>query len=411
MGPRRTRARVLAMAPVDRVARTRAAVAFAVALLGALLLSTLATTGAPRVRAAEPLSVTTPYPAVAAEPGDDLTFPINVATDQRRTVQLALSGVPQGWEARLRGGGFTLDGVTAEPTAPPQVELAVTVPEAVTGGSFTITVEATSGTLTASLPVTIRIAAETGGDATFDPPEVTTKEGPPGETYTFTLTLRNDTARELQFALEGLGPQGWQVRARPSGEDQATGVTVDAGSSETITVTAVSPPRAEAGTYPMQVVATAGDVRVESARFGVVITGTPELQLVMPEGQTLNLSANAGAAKQFQMFVRNSGTAPLQNVRLESRPPADWQVTFEPETVPQVAPGEAEAVNVTLTPSGNAIAGDYQLDMDATTEQTEASLALRVTIETSLSWALVGAGLMVLALAALWWVFRTFGRR
>ena len=72
-----------------------------------------------------------------------------------------------------------------------------------------------------------------------------------------------------------------------------------------------------------------------------------------------------------------------------------------------------DGVQVTahLTPSGNAIAGDYVTSFKASSTLANASTDIRVTVETSLLWGAVGVGLIVLVLAGLWWTFRRYGRR
>ena len=64
-----------------------------------------------------------------------------------------------------------------------------------------------------------------------------------------------------------------------------------------------------------------------------------------------------------------------------------------------------------MTPSSEAIAGDYVTTFKATAPVANASADVRVTIETSLLWGVVGIGLIVLVLLGLWWTFRRYGRR
>jgi uncharacterized membrane protein len=97
-------------------------------------------------------------------------------------------------------------------------------------------------------------------------------------------------------------------------------------------------------------------------------------------------------------------------VRLSASTPTGWTVTFEPETVTVPALGE-EQVTARLTPSGNAIAGDYLATFNARSDLADAEAQMRVTIETSLLWGVVGIGLIGLVLAGLWWTFRRYGRR
>jgi len=79
--------------------------------------------------------------------------------------------------------------------------------------------------------------------------------------------------------------------------------------------------------------------------------------------------------------------------------------------VPSIAAGEFATINATITPSTNAIAGDYIIGFRANTDETDASMDVRTTVNPSVFGGLVGIGLIILTLAALAWVFRRFGRR
>ncbi|MGZ8528129.1 MAG: NEW3 domain-containing protein, partial [Candidatus Limnocylindrales bacterium] len=64
-----------------------------------------------------------------------------------------------------------------------------------------------------------------------------------------------------------------------------------------------------------------------------------------------------------------------------------------------------------ITPSDQAIAGDYVVSFSAAASEATTSQDIRVTVETSLTWAIVGIALIVLVFVGLGWVFQRFGRR
>ena len=61
------------------------------------------------------LTVSTPFPSVAVEPGDQVSFALTVAAPATVAVALAVEGAPEDWTAAFRGGGFEVDSVTAGP--------------------------------------------------------------------------------------------------------------------------------------------------------------------------------------------------------------------------------------------------------------------------------------------------------
>lgn len=365
---------------------------------------TTATTIAP----VEELTITTPYPAVAVEPGDQVSFDIVVAAPQVTGVQLSVTGVPEGWSNAFRGGGFEIDSVTGGPGLNPAVTFDVTVPVDVEEGEHAFTVTAQGGGTSVDLPLEIRVSQQAGGEVTLTP-DFPGLRAAAGEEVTFQVDLNNDTPSDLQFELDSSGPAGWDVSAQPSGEAQASTVAVTAGGSETVTLTATSPAQVESAQYPISVQATSGDTQV-SAEVIVEIVGSFSAVLDTAD-QRLNAEVSVGSSNDLALVVTNTGTAPLQALELAATPPSNWEVTFDPAAVAALAPGESTVVTATITPSSEAVAGDYVITFNLNHEEVDDSIEVRTTVNPSPIWGFVGIAVIALTLAGLAWVFRRFGRR
>ena len=374
-----------------------------------------ATVLVPTAAAADPLSVTTPYPSVAAQPGASVSFPVTITTDATRTVALTVDGVPQGGSARLTGGGFTVDAVQAESGKPASVSLDVTLPADATG-IISMTVHATSGALAADLPLRLRIEGGAGGSVTIDPP--TGQKVAAGGSLTFNLTLHNNTPRDTTFTFSSQQPDGWQVNALPGGSSQATSLQVAAASSGSVTVSVASPTTATAGDYKVEVdTASDGSVQPDPVILPVTITGTYTVSLTQTSDETLQTSAQPGSGKAYVWVVQNTGSGPLANLTVSATPPTGWTVTFDAATIPSLAPGKSQNVTATITPSGNAVAGDYTIAFNVSAPSSgsvpgaTASQTVRVTVQVGLNWLVVGGAIILLVLVGLSWVFGRFGRR
>jgi uncharacterized membrane protein len=373
--------------------------------VGAMLLGMLA----PAVAAAGGLTLTTAYPAVAVAPGSKVSFDITVASTRAGNVALAVEGVPSGWTATLHGGGFVVDGVTASPGKDATVRLDVAVPGTATATAQTIRVNGDIGGTRAVLPITIRVNAAAAGDITLTT-STPTLTGASDSTFPFSLTLQNDTAQDVTVsATATTDAPGWDVKAEIAGSTQAAATVVKAGSSTTISVTATPAKDAAAGAYKVHVEAKAGD-RTIPGDLGVQITGSYSLTLATPN-QLLSAHGSAGAATQQQFVITNTGTAPLSGVKLTDTPPTGWKVTYDPATIPDIAPNATGTVTATITPSGEAVAGDYVVSFKAANDKANSSADIRFTVETSPIWAFVGIGIIIAILAGLFYVFRTYGRR
>ncbi|HEV8280997.1 MAG TPA: NEW3 domain-containing protein [Candidatus Limnocylindrales bacterium] len=390
--------------PVSRHARVMAALITSSLILAAFV---------PFVTAANGLEVTTPYTAVAVAPGNKVSFDLEVSSTRTANVDLSLSGVPSGWTASIFGGGFVVEGVAVTSGTPAKVRLDVTVPAEATAGASTVRVTARGGGAEDVLPITIRVNAEAAGDLTLttNTPELT---GASDKDFKFDLQFKNDTAQDVTVSAAATGPDGWTVDTSLTGAADAASTVVKAGSSQSISVSAKAAEGTPAGTYPIKVTATAGD-RTVDADLSVAVTGSYSMTLSTPNDR-LSASGGAGSATTMQFVIENTGTAPLTKVKLEATPapPTGWKVVFDPaDGIATIPPKQTANINATITPSGDAVAGDYVVAFRATATEdaTGATSQIRFTVETSPIWAIVGIAIIALILGGLYYVFRTYGRR
>jgi uncharacterized membrane protein len=165
---------------------------------------------------------------------------------------------------------------------------------------------------------------------------------------------------------------------------------------------------AEANTYPVSVVTTVGTEQF-TTDLNVEVTGSYKIEF--SQDQVLSARGPAGGLTEQTFTIENSGTAPVTDLRMSATPASGWIVKFDPESTDSLAPGQSVIVKAQVTPSGDAIAGDYTIAFKATAKETNVSATVRFTVETSLLGAIIGAAVIVAAVAGLYWVFRRYGRR
>lgn len=387
-----------------RIARhARLAAAFSIALM-ALLVTV------PAVAADDGLTISTPYPAVVVAPGSKVSFDLQVASDTTATVALTLGGVPADWKASLLGGGNVVDAVSVPSGKTAEVRLDVDVPATATAGVTRLRVTGVGGGARDELELSIRVDAAAAGDVslTSTTPVLT---GASDANFSFDLVFRNDTPQDLTVSVAATGPDGWTVTPTLTGESQAASTVVKAGATQNVSVSVKPASDAPAGQYPISVVATAGD-HTAKADLGIEITGSYSADLSTPD-QRLSASGSAGSPTKITFTVTNTGTAPITNVKLTGSPPTGWDVTVDPATIDSIAANDTGTFTATVTPSSDAVAGDYVVSFSssATEQGTSGSASIRFTVETSPIWALVGIAIIVLILVGLVYVFRTYGRR
>jgi uncharacterized membrane protein len=378
----------------------------ALAALALLLFSLVAPPMPARAQAG--LQISTPYPAVSAQPGTTVSFDLTVKADAAARVDLSLEGLPDGWTASFRGGGREVSTVYADPSTPPALALDVNVPDDAADGTTTITVVGTAGDQSARLPIDIAIVVE-GGGAVRLTTEFPSQRGTADQTFEFSVNLENDTPQQLTLALNATAPQGWTVEVRPEGEARAASVTIDARGSKRLTVQATPPADVASGQYPLRVDAVSGDLGA-TLDLAAEVTGKVDMQFTTSD-QRLNTTATAGGNQDVDVVIANTGTSPITSIALSGSGPSDWEVTFDPDAVDQLAPGETATATAHIVPSQNAVAGDYVVTLKAGAEGANESMDIRVTVETPPVWTIVGIALIVLTLGGLVWVFRRYGRR
>ena len=354
------------------------------------------------------VDLSTDYPAVTASAGDSVTFDLEVVSPRRERVGLSVVETPPEWSARLLGGGRQVAAVTADPASPPPVQLVVTVPEDAAAGTGRVIVRATADSGSQDLALEIQVAEDTVAAAGLEA-DFPRLQGGTTDTFRFDLTLRNDSAQAATFGLQARGPEGWQVSARPAAQEQAATITVEPGATGSLQVQADPPDSVETGSYPIAVSATSAGQTLEQ-ELTVEIVGSFQLSLATAN-ERLDTRGEAGSTTSVELLVRNDGTAPMEGVTFSASPPSGWEVTFQPESLPSVEPGDAVPVTANIRPAGDAVAGDYVVSVTSTGSGETASVDLRFAVGSSFRWGLVGVLVIAAALGALFYAFRRFGRR
>jgi uncharacterized membrane protein len=352
-------------------------------------------------------ALTTPYIGVSVQPGESATFNVTVTGPPERLVDIGVEASPDGWATTLKGGGLVVDRVMlgAEGTT---LVLTVDVPADAPEGEYPLVLTAAGGgdSLSVDLSVTVSATVEGGVSLNAQFPGL---RGSADTTFSFSLELANDTSEEIQFGLDASGPDGWIITAQPSGQSRASTVTIAAGATQTITVDVDPPDATPAGQYPIDVQAV-GSGRTAATQVIAEVTGNYAIAIATAD-QRLNVDVTAGSVSELPIVLTNTGSAPLTDLSLTSTPPIGWTVDFTPAQVAAIGPGETVQVTAAVTPSEDAVAGDYRITIGASVVQVSDQVEIRATVQTARFWGFVGIAVIALAVIGLGVMFRSFGRR
>jgi len=365
------------------------------------------------------ITLTTGFPGVVVKPGDSPGFGVTIGAPVGTTVDLAVTDIPDGWTSTLRGGNLVIDSTTiikgtvdangaTSDVGVQDVRLELAVPADTPDGDYSVTLQGTSAVGSATLVMDVTVSAAVTGGVTLGTsyPDL---RGSPDTNFTYSLDLVNNTADELQFDLAAQGPAGWTIDVKPTAQSRAATVTLAGGAKTTLIVDVNPPNDTPAGTYQILVTASGGTQTVD-AQLTAEVTGNHAMTLVTAD-QRLNASVHAGAESTVALQIVNTGTAPLDQVTLSATPPNGWNVTFQPSTIVEIAPGASADLTAIIKASPDAVAGDYRLTFSASVPEVSDQIEMRVTVQTSALWGFVGIALVVLALGGLGVVFWRLGRR
>lgn len=375
----------------------------------AALLASLSITA----HAAGGLDIHTDYPGITAKAGDSLTVTIDMDNSSSACdAAVSITSLPEGWEGYLSGGSSSRVSRVHVPTGTETANatLHLDIPADAVDGSYQVVLEAQGDnssydSLTLYLDVD---QLEVGqGDFSSEYPE---QEGAPGTSFSFSANLINNSTEEQSYSLSAGAPSGWQVAFKPSGEStQVASLTLEPAASQGLTITVTPPNNVEAGDYSIPCSAVSASETLDM-ELSVTVTENYDLAVSTPDGR-LSFDTTAGKESDLTLTVTNNSNVAIENVNLTSSSPTDWNVSFDTPTIEVIEPGATVEVSAHVTPSSEALTGDYAITISASSTETSDSAEFRVAVETSVIWGFAAVLIIAALLAGIGYIFRKYGRR
>lgn len=357
------------------------------------------------------LYLLTDYPAVTVRPGTTSTIPLrlqNYSLAPER-YQLSVSGVPNGWNVTLLGGGQPVAAAMPAVDSNVSLQLRIEVPANTEMSAQTLTVKAEGAGSQVSLPIGVALAKELPAKLAVES-KLPALRGSAKSSFEYQLTVKNDSGRNLVASFAAAAPRNFETSFTESyGSQELSSIPIEAGQSKDIKLKVRPPSTIDAGQYPVGVTVTAEDASAKT-EVTLDIAGQPQLQVTGRDGI---LSARASAAQQTSVpiVVTNTGSAAADSITLSASAPSGWKVTFEPSTIERIAPGKDAEVQALITPGDRSLAGDYQATIRAASRGETASSQFRITVTTSTAWGMMGAGVIGAALLLMVGAIARYGRR
>lgn len=352
----------------------------------------------------------TDYPAISVRPGTTATINMrlqNYAMPPER-MQIAVDGVPKGWTMTVIGGGQPIEAVLPATNSSVSFELRLDIPKDAAMGTTNLTVTA-KGSNSITLPVAVSLVKDLPAKLTLTPalPEL---RGTSKSTFEYQIAVKNESGKRIVASLAATAPPNFDVSfTEQYGSQELNAVPLDANQSKDVKLKVRPPNTIAPGPQKITVRASADDASV-TAELGMEITGTPKIELAGREG-LLSARASAGQEATIPVVVSNTGTAPAEAVELSGSGPSGWKVEMDPKVIDRLPPNENKEVQLRVTPTAKAVAGDYVTTARASARGESASQTFRVAVSTSTQWGIIGVGIIGVALLVLVGAVARFGRR
>lgn len=358
------------------------------------------------------LFLMTDYPSQSVRAGETATIRLKLSNLglPPEPVALSVSGVPAGWKVDLLGGGQTVASAMPAVNQDVALQLRVEVPKDAQPGSQKLILSA-KGPITAApdLVLTLTVATEAPAKLSLKS-RLPSLRGTPRSSFEYTLTVGNDSGKDLTVALSAQTPANFQATFTEGyGSNEISSIPVEAGQTKDIKVKVTPPRDVKAGDYPVLIRVAAEGATAEQ-RVTLQISGQGRLALSTRDGR-LSGEAEVGKTATYTMVLSNDGTAAVDEIEMTGTVPTNWKVEFSPKTIASLAPNEKKEVQVSVTPGDKAIAGDYVAAFRANGRGEQASADFRITVTTSTLWGAVGIGIIAVALLVLLGAVARFGRR
>lgn len=365
----------------------------------------------PAAPAIKGLWLLTDYPSQAVRPGEiaNVRFKLQNAGLPPESLALSVSGTPDGWKADVLGGGQPVAAAMPGTNESVNLQLRVDVPKDAKPGSQTITVRAKGASQSIDLPLTLTIASDTPAKLTIKT-KLPSLMGTPKSSFDYTLSVSNDSGKDLTVALSAQAPSNFQTSFTEGyGSNEISSIPIEAGQSKDIKIKVTPPRDVKAGAFPVLVKVAAEGATAEQ-RVTLQISGQGKLALSTKDGR-LSGDAEVGKTATYTLVLANDGTAPVEEVEMSGTVPSNWKVEFNPKSIASLAPNEKKEVQALVTPADKAIAGDYVSSFRASGRGESASADFRITVTTSTIWGIAGIGIIAVALLVLLGAVARFGRR
>jgi len=361
------------------------------------------------------ISMALEYPGLEIPQGQTVNMNLIFHNAGKKTESLKVwvSSKPEGWRVRLKSDLYTVTGITVPWGEDKTITFKAEPGKNVAPGDYNFVIEAKTDDeqfkMKESLFVKVKEPdkASKGIRLSASYPVL---QGPSDSKFEFSIEAESKLDRDAVFNLSAQVPEGWEVNFKPAYEQKTiSSLKLRANQSQNISVELTPVKDAKAGRYPIVIRASSGEAKAE-IMLTCILTGTYAIDAGTPTG-LLSVDARQGKKSIVSIFIKNTGSAPIQNIKFLSFKPENWKVEFNPDSIQSLEPKEVKQVEVSIIPYEEAFVGDYSVGIGIQSEKVSKNLEFRVSVKASAVWGWIGVGIIIIVIVGLMLLFRWIGRR
>ncbi|MBU4077546.1 MAG: hypothetical protein KKI06_12750 [Euryarchaeota archaeon] len=372
------------------------------------------------------LDIYSSIPGRKTHPGSPVKFSVTVENkyDSRATVKLSVPSKPSEWGVdMLSSEGARITKLSIPAKGKQDFEVVAQPPINSTDGDFEVLIGASmeSGSQIISLPLSISINPD------IDPTQALSAylemrsaiaglEVRPENAAEFIVSLKNRYDQQIKLNLKALSkPEGWNVEFLLDSDDDVrlTSLELPAKGEQKFKVKIKPSLNASDGIYSIFVGAVSGEKSVSQKLEVTVNKGIEKSELLSLYPSYTEVTLNPGSSTEIRVTLRNGGNEALSNVQLEIQEVSGISTQIRSfGTIEKLEAGESRSIPVEITARSDAGSGIKEIFMRARSGDIQGDeKSIKVNVEKSGSSGVAGIGMVVLAIIALVFIIRKFGRR
>ncbi|MCX9010944.1 MAG: hypothetical protein OIN66_07470 [Candidatus Methanoperedens sp.] len=366
-------------------------------------------------------------PGRKTHPGTPTKFLVTVENkyDSRATIKLSVLSKPNEWGVDLLSSdGARITKLSIPAKSKQDFDVIAQPPINTNEGDYEVLIGASmeSGSQIISLPLSISINPDIDSTQALSAylemrSAIAGLEVRPENAAEFIVSLKNRYDQQIKLNLKALSkPEGWNVEFLLDSDDdiRLTSLELPAKGEQKFKVKIKPSLNASDGIYPILVSAVSGDDRSISQNLDVTVNkGLEKSQILSLYPSYSEVTLNPGSSTDIRVTLRNGGNEALSNVQLEIQDVSGISTQIRSfGTIEKLEAGESRNIPVEITARADAGSGIKEIFMRAKSGDIQGEeKSIKVNVEKSGSSGVAGIGMVVLAIVALAFIIRKFGRR